>query len=125
MHDAGVHSTGAARTRARTALAVALTLAVAGAAAAVPFLPAGPDLYVHLLWTWQVMRCLAAGDLPVWLPDLNGAFGSPGIRLYSPLGPVIEGVVGLAFGSAGAALRVVPVLAWMALLLVARRVQRH
>ena len=121
MHEAGGHSPGAARTRARTARAVAAAGAVAGAAAAVPFLPAGPDLYVHLLWTWQVMRCLAAGDLPVWLPDLNGAFGSPGIRLYSPLGPVIEGVVGLALGSAGAALRVVPVLAWAALLAVVRR----
>ena len=102
---------------------MALVLAIAAAAAAVPFLPAGPDLYVHLLWTWQVMRCAAAGDLPVWLPDLNGGFGSPGIRLYSPLGPVLQGVLGLALGSAGAALRVAPVLAWGAFLLVARRVR--
>ncbi len=36
-----------------------------------------PDLYVHLIWSWEVMRCLASGQLPVWLPDLNAGFGSP------------------------------------------------
>ena len=123
VHDAGVQPSGADRRRRHNALVVALVLAIAAAAAAVPFLPAGPDLYVHLLWTWQVMRCAAAGDLPVWLPDLNGGFGSPGIRLYSPLGPVLQGVLGLALGSAGAALRVAPVLAWGVFLLVARRVR--
>ncbi len=96
-------------------------VAAAGAAALVPYLPAGPDLYVHLLWCWEVMRCLAVGALPVWLPDLNAGFGSPGIRLYSPLGPFLQGVVGLALGSAGAALRAVPVLAWGGFLLVVRR----
>ena len=101
----------------------ALAATAAGAAAAIPYLPAGPDLYVHVLWTWQVMRCLAGGDLPVWLPDLNGGFGSPGIRLYSPLGPVLEGTLGLVLGSAGAALRVAPVLAWAGFLAVARRIR--
>jgi len=110
---------GASRTRA--AIAAAAILAAAAVAAAVPYLPAGPDLYVHLLWSWQVTRCLAAGDLPVWLPDLNGGFGSPGIRLYSPLGPALQGAIGLAVDSAGAALRVAPVLAWAAFLLVLRR----
>ena len=101
----------------------AALVAAAAVAAAIPYLPAAPDLYVHVLWTWQVMRCLAAGDLPLWLPDLNGGFGSPGIRLYSPLGPALEGVIGLALGSAGAALRVVPVLVWAAFLAVARRIR--
>ena len=105
----------------RCVLLAALVIAVAGAAAAVPYLPAGPDLYVHLLWAWQTMRCLAAGDLPLWLPDLNAGFGSPGIRLYSPLGPVLQGVLGLVLGSAGAALRAAPVLVWAAFLLVLRR----
>ncbi len=107
--------------RRRGLVAAALVAAAVVAAALLPVLPAGPDLYVHVLWTWQVMRCLAAGDLPVWLPDLNAGFGSPGIRLYSPLGPVLEGVLGLALGGAGAALRVAPVLAWAAFLLVGVR----
>ncbi len=102
-------------------MAAPALVAAAGAAALVPYLPAGPDLYVHLLWCWEVMRCLAAGALPVWLPDLNAGFGSPGIRLYSPLGPFVQGVVGLGLGSAGAALRAVPVLAWGGFLLVVRR----
>lgn len=101
-------------------MAAPAIVAAAGAAALVPYLPAGPDLYVHLLWCWEVMRCLAAGALPVWLPDLNAGFGSPGIRLYSPLGPFVQGVVGLGLGSAGAALRAVPVLAWGGFLLVVR-----
>ncbi len=103
---------------------VAAVVAAAAAAALVPYLPATPDLYVHLLWSWQVARCLASGALPVWLPDLNAGFGSPGIRLYSPLGPVVEGAVALVTGSAGAALRVVPVLVWGAFLLVLRRRRR-
>ena len=107
--------------RGRGLVAAVLLAAVVAAAALLPYLPAGPDLYVHVLWTWQVMRCVAAGDLPVWLPDLNAGFGSPGIRLYSPLGPVLEGVLGLALGGAGAALRVAPVLAWAAFLLVVLR----
>jgi hypothetical protein len=93
----------------------------AAAAAVVPWLPATPDLYVHLLWSWEVARCLASGVLPVWLPDLNAGFGSPGIRLYSPLGPLLEGATAMGLGSVGAALRVVPVLVWGAFLLVARR----
>jgi hypothetical protein len=123
LHDAGVQLSGAERRRLRTALVVALALVVAGVAAAVSYLPGGADLYVHLLWSWQVMRCLAAGDLPVWLPDLNAGFGSPGIRLYSPLGPVLQGGLGLALGGAGAALRAAPVLVWAAFLLVLQRVR--
>ncbi len=103
---------------------VAGTAAAAVAAAAIPFLPATPDLYVHLLWAWEVARSLASGALPVWLPDLNAGFGSPGIRLYSPLGPLVEGAAALALGSAGAALRVVPVVAWGAFLVVLRRRRR-
>ncbi len=115
--------TGSDRPCLRAALIAALVLAAAGAAAAVPYLPGGADVYVHLLWAWQVMRCLGAADLPVWLPDLNAGFGSPGIRLYSPLGPVLQGALGLALGSAGAALRAAPVLVWAAFLLVLRRVR--
>lgn len=58
-----------------------LLLAGAGLALFLPFLPAGPDIYVHILWPQQVARCLAQGQLPLWLPDLNAGFGSPGIRL--------------------------------------------
>jgi hypothetical protein len=80
-------------------------------AAAIPILPAGPDVYVHLLWTQQVMRCLGEGALPVWLPDLNAGFGSPGLRLYSPLGPVLAGALGLVLGGAGQGMRALAVLA--------------
>ncbi|MFZ5788141.1 MAG: hypothetical protein ACOY3Y_17015, partial [Acidobacteriota bacterium] len=91
-------------------LALALALAAVGAAA-IPILPAGPDVYVHLLWTQQAMRCLGEGALPVWLPDLNAGFGSPGVRLYSPLGPFLAGVLGLLLGGAGQGMRALAVLA--------------
>lgn len=84
------------------------------------WLPGGVDVYAHLLWTHQVMRCLAAGELPLWAPDLNAGFGSPGIRLYSPLGPVASGTLGLVFDSAAAGLRAALVLAVLALVLLPR-----
>lgn len=90
-------------------IALGVTLAAVGAAA-VPMLPAGPDVYVHLLWTQQVMRCFSDGALPVWLPDLNAGFGSPGLRLYSPLGPVLAGALGLLLGGAGQGMRALAVL---------------
>ncbi len=124
MHDAVVLNPPVGppgRRWGRGAVAAPALAAAAVAAALVPYLPAGPDLYAHLLWCWEVMRCLAAGALPVWLPDLNAGFGSPGIRLYSPLGPFVQGAVGVVLGSAGAALRAVPVLAWGGFLFVARR----
>ena len=77
---------------------VALVLAsgaLVAIAAAIPYFPRGTDLYVHVLWPWQVMKCLHAGSLPVWLPDLNAEFGSPGIGLYSPLSPTMSGMLGM------------------------------
>jgi hypothetical protein len=98
---------------------------LAGAAALVviaiviPFFPRGTDLYVHVLWPWQVMRCLHEGSLPVWLPDLNAAFGSAGIGLYSPLGPSVCGVLGLILGTGGRGVRAALALAALAVILVA------
>ena len=98
---------------------------LAGAAALVviavgiPYFPRGTDLYVHVLWPWQVMRCLHEGSLPVWLPDLNAAFGSPGIGLYSPLGPSVCGVLGLILGTGGRGVRAALALAALAVILVA------
>lgn len=97
-----------------------LLLAGAGLALFLPFLPAGPDIYVHILWPQQVARCLAQGQLPLWLPDLNAGFGSPGIRLYSPGGPVVVGVLGLILGDIGKALRLAWFGALAAILMVAR-----
>jgi hypothetical protein len=89
------------------ATAIALLIAAAVVAlAGVPYLPANPDLYLHLLWTQQVMRNLAQGAAPFWAPDLNAGFGSPGIRLHSPLGPVLEGSMGLLCGTAERGIRV-------------------
>ncbi len=85
-----------------------LLVLIAGALVAtvvVPYFPRGTDLYVHVLWPWQVMRCLHTGSLPLWLPDLNAEFGSPGIGLYSPLSPTICGVLGLALGTGGRGVR--------------------
>lgn len=90
---------------------VLLAAALVAIACLVPVLPANPDLYLHLAWAQQVMRCLASGSLPVWLPDLNAGFGSPGIRLASPLGPVLDGVLGLALGDAARGLRLGALLA--------------
>jgi hypothetical protein len=102
--------------------AVSLVLAggvlVAGAVA-FPYFPRGTDLYVHILWPWQVMRCLATGSLPVWLPDLNAEFGSPGIGLYSPLSPTICGGLGLILGTGGRGVRAALVLAALAMVVVA------
>jgi hypothetical protein len=97
----------------------AMTAAIAVVLA--PWLPRAPDLYVHLVWGWEVMRCAAEQQLPLWLPDLNAGFGSPGIRLYNPLGPVVSGSLGLALGDAGRGLRAAALLAAAGVLWVARR----
>jgi hypothetical protein len=88
-------------------------------AVVIPYFPRGTDLYVHVLWPWQVMRCLHEGSLPVWLPDLNAAFGSPGIGLYSPLGPSVCGVLGLILGTGGRGVRAALALAALAVIVVA------
>jgi hypothetical protein len=85
----------------------------------IPYFPRGTDLYVHVLWPWQVMRCLHEGSLPIWLPDLNAAFGSPGIGLYSPLGPSACGMLGLILGTGGRGVRAALALAALAVILVA------
>lgn len=112
------------RTWTRGCVVKKVVLLVGGAAlvtiaAAIPYFPRGTDLYVHVLWPWQVMRCLHAGALPVWLPDLNAAYGSPGIGLYSPLSPTICGALGLIFGTGGRGVRAALVLAAMAVVAVA------
>jgi len=86
-----------------------------------PVLPAGPDIYVHLLWTQQVMRCFSQGSLPLWLPDLNAGFGSPGIRLYSPAGPVLAGFLAWLLGDAGRGLRLAALLLLAAFLWQAKK----
>jgi len=95
----------------RALIGALLALVLALLVARVPVLPANPDLYLHLVWSYQVMRCLAQGAAPVWLPDLNAGFGSPGVRLHNPLAPVVDGSLGLALGDAGSGLRAVAVLA--------------
>ncbi|MCW8984295.1 MAG: hypothetical protein OQK55_03055 [Thermoanaerobaculales bacterium] len=105
--------------RSVVALMLAGGAALVAVAVAIPFFPRGTDLYVHVLWPWQVMRCLHAGSLPVWLPDLNAAFGSPGIGLYSPLGPSICGVLGLILGTGGRGVRAALALAAILVMLVA------
>ena len=80
-------------------------LTLFAAVTSLPYLPRGTDLYVHVLWPWQVMRCLHAWSLPLWMPDLNAGFGSPGIGLYSPLAPTVCGVLGLVFGTGGRGVR--------------------
>lgn len=105
----------------RRIVAVVLALAVGAALVVVPLLPEGTDVYPHVLWTWQAARCLADGHAPVWLPDLNAGFGSPGIRLYAPLGPVLSGALALALGDVGRGIRAALVLAAVALVVVAHR----
>ena len=107
----------------RVAAILLVVAALASGVSMVQWLPGAPDLYVHLLWAHQVMRCLSEGALPLWLPDLNAGFGSPGIRLYSPLGPTLSGALGLVAGSAGSGLRAAAVLSTslLAVLLWRRR----
>jgi hypothetical protein len=88
-------------------------------ATVIPYFPRGTDLYVHVLWPWQVMRCLHTGSLPLWLPDLNASFGSPGIGLYSPLGPLACGAFGLILGTGGRGLRAALALAALAVVAAA------
>jgi len=90
---------------------------------AVPWISSGTDIYVHLIWTHQVMRTLSAGSLPLWLPDLNAGCGSPGIRLYSPGGPFLAGVLGLVSGDAATGLRLA--LGAAVLLLLALLTREH
>jgi hypothetical protein len=103
----------------RKYLPLAGAVALVVVAIAIPYFPRGTDLYVHVLWPWQVMRCLHEGSLPVWLPDLNAAFGSPGIGLYSPLGPSICGGLGLILGTGGRGVRAALALAALAAMVVA------
>jgi hypothetical protein len=100
-------------------LALTGAVALVVVAIAIPLFPRGTDLYVHVLWPWQVMRCLHDGSLPVWLPDLNAAFGSPGIGLYSPLGPSLCGVLGLILGTGGRGVRAALALAALWVMAVA------
>ena len=101
------------------ALMLAGGAALVAVAIAIPYFPRGTDLYVHVLWPWQVMRCLHEGSLPIWLPDLNAAFGSPGIGLYSPLGPSACGTLGLILGTGGRGVRAALALAALAVIMVA------
>ena len=94
------------------------SLALLGITVPLPVVPAGPDTYAHLIWTYGAMRCIADGVPPLWLPDLNAGFGSPGLRLYSPLSAVSAGAVGALLGSAGAGMRAVMALAAAALMAV-------
>ena len=105
--------------RSVVALMLAGAVALVVIAIAIPYFPRGTDLYVHVLWPWQVMRCLHEGSLPIWLPDLNAAFGSPGIGLYAPLGPSVCGVLGLILGTGGRGVRAALALAALATILVA------
>ncbi len=105
--------------RSVVALVFAGGAALVAVAVAIPYFPRGTDLYVHVLWPWQVMRCLHEGSLPLWLPDLNAAFGSPGIGLYSPLGPSVCGALGLILGTGGRGVRAALALAALAVILVA------
>lgn len=114
-----ISDTSPGRGRKIAVLIIAVTVTSCGAYA--PWLPLGPDVYQHLVWGWQVMRCLAEWQLPLWLPDLNAGFGSPGVRLYSPLGPVLTGVLGTVFGEAGRGLRTAVIVAVFAVFWVARR----
>ena len=106
------------RARRAAGLGLAATAGAVALAFGVPRLPGGPDVYAHLLWAWQAAHCLGEGALPLWLPDLNAGFGSPGIRLYSPLGPTTTGLLGLGLGEIGrgmrAALALVPLALWLA-----------
>jgi hypothetical protein len=70
------------------------------------------------LWAWQVSKCLDHGQLPLWFPDLNAGFGSPGIRLYSPLGPLLTGSLGLLLGDVGRGLRAAAIMAMCGILAV-------
>lgn len=90
--------------RRRAAVGVAV-LIVAAAFVLAPWLPDGIDLYPHLLWCQESLRCFASGQLPLWLPELNAGFGSPGIRLYSPLSPVLGGGCAWLLGTADRGLR--------------------
>lgn len=112
--------TGAGARPGRALPALVLVAAVI-AALSVPLLPTGPDIYAHLIWTQQVMTDVAAGSPPVWLPDLNAGCGSPGIRLYSPAGPLASGLFGLLAGDAGTGIRLAMVLAFAALVVLMTR----
>ncbi len=105
----------------RGAAAAVLAAVAAAVVAPLPVLPAGPDTYAHLVWTYGASRCLARGALPLWLPDLNAGFGSPGVRLYSPLPATLAGGFGALVGSAGAGMRVVLALSAVLLLAALRR----
>jgi len=83
----------------------AVVLCLVVAIVTIPWMTSGIDIYLHLVWAHQVMRTLAAGSLPLWLPDLNAGCGSPGIRLNSPGGPALTGALGLVTGDAASGMR--------------------
>ncbi len=50
-----------------------------------PLLPRAPDLYVHLIWSWEVMRCLASGQLPGAAPASRSQRG-----VWQPRNPPVQ-----------------------------------
>ncbi|MCG6962614.1 MAG: hypothetical protein LJE95_05025 [Acidobacteria bacterium] len=107
--------------RLRLAAAFLVLAVVTLAAWKVPLLTSGPDVYQHVIWAQQVMHDLGARSLPLWCPDLNAGCGSPGIRLYSPAGPLASGTLGLLVGDACAGVRLALLAAFVALALLMRR----
>lgn len=119
--DSSVSSRLRLPARAKLTAAILILGVIGLAVSRTPLLTSGPDVYVHVIWAQQVMHDLHAGCLPLWCPDLNAGCGSPGIRLYSPGGPVMSGILGLLVGDACAGVRLALLAALVALALLMRR----
>lgn len=110
-------------------LAAALVAAFGLVVGVVPLLggaPAGDDAYFHAIRAQQHARCWLLGEAwPRWYPDLNEGIGGPEPRAY-PLWPLLaQGALALVLGdgiaATSVATAVIPVVAGLVMLVVARR----
>ncbi|HUK13408.1 MAG TPA: 6-pyruvoyl-tetrahydropterin synthase-related protein [Thermoanaerobaculaceae bacterium] len=116
----------AAARRAAAAIAVAAAGLVLGAAPLALGPPGGDDAYYHAMYALEQARCWRGGVLlPTWYPDLNAGLGGPEPRARPQLSLAVQGALALVLDDAIAATSVatalIPVIAGLVMLRVARR----
>ncbi len=127
MSTVGVHLPGHRPGRASRAVAVVLLVGlVVGGGPLLLGPPGGDDAYYHAMYALEHARCWLGGvPFPAWYPDLNGGLGGPEPRARPQIPLALHAAFALVLGDAVAATSlataVIPVVAGLLMLTVARR----